>query len=349
MTQDIRKLYFMFHPVCWGQGEIHHGGPPPDRDKDLWRACLEWEREVNERQKRFMSAMKPDEALVIFPIGETPPMRDLEEHAERALGRRCIIPRDVWCKNAPTEWGELPDPFERFLDGETLEGKTAYLEGVPPAIRSEIEAEIQAARRTCKDPWNIAVFKVLFHSRMAAERLKEAFKARGLQYDSATVESEAFGEGFEQCAMTWKAMLVPYLGLSKPAWNIFELSVTGAPFLINARLKERIKLGAEIQLFLWEGEDNRCIGLYARAWCRLKDPQFYAHVPLEGLSLEVWDVRSKRWPADDSPLRVTDGRMKAPIYNAIRRDDSDGTFYLTADGASFDEFRRRLLSARIGE
>lgn len=345
----IRKLYFMYHPTCWAQAELGGRRPPAGEEREKWLACLEWERRVNERQKRFMSDMKPDEALVMFPIGGSEAMLKLQQHATRVLGRRCIIVEDVWTKNAPEAWSELVNPVERFLDNDKLEGRAEFMEGVPPEIRSELESEIREACRVHGYDWNITGLKVIYHSRMVAAKLQKEFRARRLHYDPATLVSEAFGEGFEQCAMTWKAMLVPYLGFARPAENIFDLSVSGAPFLATARFRERIKLSGDTRLFLWVGEDGRSIGLYARAWCRLADPQLYARVPLEGLSLEVWDVAKRRWPADDSSLKVENAHMKVPVYNAIRRDDTDGSFYLIAGGVSFDGFRRRLVNAETGE
>jgi hypothetical protein len=146
--------------------------------------------------------------------------------------------------------------------------------------------------------------------------------------------------------MTWKAMLIPYLGFTKPALNNFELSVSGAPYLINAKLRERVDLGNHVCLYLWEGAGGKCIGLYAQSWCRLKDPPLYARVPVHGVSLEVWEMDKKRWPADGSPLQVQDGHLQVPVYNAIRRDHQEGS-YVIAEGVTFAEFRRRLVQVAI--
>ena len=250
----------------------------------------------------------------------------------------------------PGAWRELSNPIEHFLHDDKLEGKTEYLKDVPSEIRRELEAEVREACRARGFDWGVGGLEVLYTSRMFALDIQNKLKAHGLYYDPATVKSEAFGEGFEQCAMTWKAMVVPYLGLANPADNVFDLSVSGARFLVEARFKERLRLGDDVRLYLLEGQDGRSIGLYARAWCRLKDPQFYAHGPLENVSLEVWSEKkygSKHWPTDDSPIKVENGCLKVPVFNAIRRDATDGAFYLIAGGVSFDEFRQRLVTAAI--
>lgn len=342
----INRIFFMFHPVCWG---MHGDEAPPERDEVAWTACLNWERRANRRQKEFMSSMKPDEALVIFPISRSRPMLELEEHAREALGARCVImSNEVAVGNPPACWEGVDDPIRRFLD-DGLEGREEWLKDVPGEVRTEVEAEVEQACGSLGYGWNLSALKVVYNSRLFAMDVQRGFEEQGLRYDPASVESESFGEGFEQCAMTWKAMTVPYMGLAKPAYNIFELSVTGAQFLVKARLEERVKLGEEIQLFLWEGEDGRPIGLYARAWCRLSDPQYCACVPCAGGSFEVHNILKKVWPGEDAPLRVEDGCLRVPVLNAIRRDDTDDSFYLMGHGIPFAEFRECLVNARIEE
>jgi len=107
-----------------------------------------------------------------------------------------------------------------------------------------------------------------------------------------------------------------------------------------------------VRLYLWEGKDGRPIGLFARAWCRLRDPQYYAHVPLTKDSCEVWTERpygTKVWPAGGSPIAVVDGRLRIPILNGIRRDATDGAFYIIGNDTAFGDFRHRLVASVIGD
>jgi hypothetical protein len=353
----IDKLYFLFHPVCW---RMHGPQPPKGVDQENWTACYNRELRVNEEQKKFMSRMQPNEALIMFPISRSKPMLELEEHATEVLGRRAIIVRRGG-KDPPRDWAELTNPIERFLTDPQLKGKAEFLKGVPAAIQTELAAEIREARQNSHSTWNVSVLEVAYYSRLCAMDIRNEFKKRNLHFDPQTTRSEAFGEGFEQCAMTWKQMLVPYLGLAHPAENRFDLSVSGGPFLVNATLKERVKLSHDLRLFLWEGKDDRLIGMYARAWCRLKDPQVYARVPLANMSLEVREVHDKQcWPKPDASelrLQVEDDHLKVPIFNGIRRDfdwrkavrTDEEACYLIAENISLADFRERLLNARIGE
>jgi hypothetical protein len=347
----INKFYFLFHPVCWGMGMRGEDPPPlPEGVKrEDYLACYEWEKEVNQRQKDFISEMKPNEALLVFPIGAGESMLDLERHAQDELGRRCVFVREVH-PDPPEAWGDIEEPIRQFLDNEDLDGKKAYLEKVPPPIREELESEIREACRAVGYNWSVSGLEVLYTSRMFALDIQNQLAAQGLTYDPATVRSEAFGEGFEQCAMTWKAMVVPYLGIASPADNIFNLSVSPARFLVKAKFKERIELANDVRLYLWEGQDGRPIGFYARAWCRLRDPQVYAHLPLENLSCEVWTESSygtKVWPGRDFPVAVENDNLKVPILNGIRRDSSDGAFYIIGNDMAFDEFRECMVGAAV--
>jgi len=349
----IDKLYFTFHPVCWAQAMQGDQVPPLPAGvtKEDFLETLAWERIVNQRQRDFMSSMKPNEALILFPIGESKAMLDLEEHATRVLGRRCILVRKTH-PDPPSAWAKLPSPIKEFLGNEELDGRDAYLKDVPPEIRRELENEIREAVQERGYNWNTGALEVLYTSRLYAEDIRQQFEQHGLTYDPVVLRSEAFGEGFEQCAVTWKAMLTDYLGFASPAQNVFDLSVSSARFLRKADLVERVLVQHDTQLFLWKREDGRCIGLFMRARCRLKDPQFYALVPLAGMSLEVWSETAygtKRWPIQDSPVAEKEGCLRVPVLNGIRRDSTDGSFYIIAEKIPFEEFRNALTACQIAE
>ena len=123
----IDKLYFLFHPVCW---RMHGPKPPEGVDQENWTACYNRELRVNEEQKKFMSRMQPNEALIMFPISRSKPMLELEEHATKVLGRRAIFVRRSG-KDPPRDWAQLANPIERFLADPQLKGKAEFLKGVP--------------------------------------------------------------------------------------------------------------------------------------------------------------------------------------------------------------------------
>jgi len=350
-TTRIEKLYFMFHPVCWSMGMRGDQPPPlsPGISRKDYLACYRWEQKVNKRQKAFISRLKPNDVLILFPISRHPAMLELERHAVGVLGRRCIIIRRGGV-DPPAEWAKLKKPIERFLNDDKLEGKAEFLEQVPPKIRDELAAEIRDACRTRGFDWDIRALEVIYTSRLYAMDIQAQFTKRGLTYDRRTLSSEAFGEGFEECAMNWKAMVVPYLGLARPADNIFDLSVSGGRFLVTARFKERVRINDDTRLYLWEGQDGRPIGFFARSWCRLKDPQYFAQLPLKGMKYEVWTQAkygTRLWPAEDSPLKMNGSDLEVPVFNGIRRDAADIPSYVIGQGVTFAEFRRVLVNVAI--
>ena len=92
-TAKIEKIYFMIHPTCWADGGSPQEGYLEETGYNAsdWYVSLNWEKEVNQKQKEFISNMGPGEAMVIIPINHDAPsaqMRDLWDHAERCLGRR---------------------------------------------------------------------------------------------------------------------------------------------------------------------------------------------------------------------------------------------------------------------
>jgi len=336
-----------------------YNGVPNGRDPKLWNAILAWELRVHELHINFVSNMKPDEALIIYPIGDSEPMRKLIEHAQNTLGRRCVL---VSWQCASVEFlANVSNPIRQFLDDKELPGKQEFIHDMltdfgrhkmPEGLAEELEAEIRDACEIIGYDWSHQALKVIYYSRVLALEIEEQFRERGLVYNIQTARCTAFGEGFEQCAMTWKAMLSHYMGLAKPIENDFELSVSGAPFLVTAKLRERISLSGDVRLFLWEGEDGRSIALFCRTKARLKDPQLFLHMPLKGLDLQVRGVApdAKYWPAkssSQSAVRIYNGHLAVPVMAALRRNEADEPHYLLASNISFEDFRSRVINSEI--
>ena len=346
----INKFYWCIHPYCWSR----FSGIPEDRDPELFNANLARELRVHKLHMDFVSNMKPDEALIIYPAGSSEPMSNLIQHAEKTLGRRCVIP--TWeSASAYNFLKDVPDLIRRFLEDDELPGKQAYVREMltdkgrreaPEGVAEELEAEIREACEVIGYDWSWMALDVIYHNRVLALDIEEKFREQGLVYDPKTVECMAFGEGLEQCAMTWKSMLPHYMGLANPVENDPRLSVSGAAYLVNAEFKERIAFADDVRLLLWEGEDGRPIALFYRTADRLKNPRLYAHVPLAGLNLEVWVLNDKFWSAE-AHTNLPTGHLHVPVYTATRTRGDKTYFYLIARGISFKDFRDRLADVEI--
>lgn len=344
----ISRIYFMYHPICWSMQMIGDvPGPQIPKPHDVFLATFKREVSVVERQMRFMNAMKPDDVLVLFPNGYSHAMFIIEQYATEVLGRRCIIIRNVH-PDVPAAWHTLEDPVTRLLEDPTLEGRDQWLQGIPEHLVEELFDELRRARAIEGLEFGLPAVEVAFVSRIFAHEIREQCRRRNMHFDGDTVVGEAFGEGFEECAMTWKQMLVPYLGIKGPVPNRYDLSVSGAAFLLHATPRERLALAHDIFLYLWEDEDGGPIGLFARGRCRITDPPYRVTVKIADPAIEVWGFGGGvLYPGPDSSLQPIDGTLMLNVYSAIRR-GPDGLYYLRGGpGATYAQFRKSLLEAPL--
>ena len=345
----IRRVYFMIHPTCWAD---YPEGPPDsfiEEGGNLsdFYAAANWERRVNQKQKGFIDQMREDDALVVYPIGTSDEMKQLIEYGDRVLGRRCLVIRSE-VRREPEQLEAMEEPIKRFLEDEEMEGRREFWDVLPDRVRDDVAREIREACEVIGYSWRPAALKVIQGNRLYALEIKEEFARRDLEVDPSTVEAEAFGEGFEQCAIDWKAMVSNYLGWTNPIENRFDLSVSGAPILFDAEFRERLSLESDIRLFLWEKSQGRPMGLFVRARAMLADPSYYVNVTLDGLVLEAWNVSHKIWPSSNTPLDVQNGHIKVPVLTGLRKvDPKEQTCYLIGCNTSYDRFRELLAKATI--
>jgi hypothetical protein len=347
-TTRIDNINFLIHPCCWAMTDK----PNLDYLKTYgvraseWYAARSLERQVNQKQIELIKAMGPNEVLIIYPIGQSKPMLDLIATGERELGPRCIIQTSP-CKEAPAQLKDFDEPIRHFLDDEEMEDRQAYWDVLPESLRSEIKQEIRDTCEAIGYDWGPGALKVIQANRAYAKEFADIFEQRGLEIDPETVTAQAFGEGFEQCAMTWKSMLPGYLGWRHPIENNYDLSVSGSPLLFDAKLKERIALDHDIRLFLWEKWHGLPMALLVRAQGRLADLRYYADLTVEEGCLEIYEGREMIWPAEDSPLTLKDGLLRVPVMTGLRKYPKCDCCYLLGGGYSYDEFRKILVNAPI--
>ncbi len=357
----ISKVSFLIHPVCWDLALAEGGRMRPDflyqsftyrggawYDKQEFYEILEWERRVNRKQKEYIRGMGRDEALIIYPIGNRPAMQALENEGRERLGRRCVIIRS---------------------ESPSANHKVDYRQLLPDAVKIELLDDLLEAVRHNSDTWNAQALEVIFYNRMIALEIEREFKKRRLEVDPQRVEALAFGEGFEQCATTWKAMVGTYLGWSRPIEIDYNLSVSGMPLLRGARFKERVAVGDEVRMFLWELEDGRPMAWFVRTRGSLAQAQLFVSLPFDLKTFKLFDeFGTQLWPdpvretqhlggvhwwwmgsANDSPLRMDfKGPMKVPVSVGLRQLPTDRNIFIVSGGIPYDEFRQALLQSPIG-
>ncbi|MDE2962820.1 MAG: hypothetical protein OXU26_02810 [Acidobacteriota bacterium] len=360
-TVRISKVSFLIHPVCWDLALAEGGRMRPDflyrsftyrggawYSKQEFYEILEWERRVNRKQKEYIRAMGPDEALIIYPIGNRPAMQSLEKEGLQRLGRRCVIVRS---------------------ESPSANHKVDYRQLLPDAVKIELLDDLLEAVRHNSDTWNAQALEVIFYNRMIALEIDREFKKRRLEVDPERVEALAFGEGFEQCATTWKAMVGTYLGWSRPIEIDYNLSVSGMPLLRGAKFKERVAVGEEVRMFLWELEDGRPMAWFVRTRGSLAQAQLFVSLPFDLKAFKLFDeFGTQLWPdpvretqhlggvhwwwmgsANDSPLRMDfKGPMRVPVSVGLRQLPTDRNIFIVSGGIPFDEFRQALIKSPIG-
>jgi len=155
------------------------------------------------KQDALIAEMSDREALILYPIGKGNEMSELEACAEKRLGKRCIIMR-----RTPPQRSD----YERYL---------------PREILADLSLEVMRAYVEFGYSWLPRGGQGAVRHRAYAFDIEEELRRRGLMVDPATVVAEAFGEGFEACAMTWKGMLATYLGGRIRSKTGTKLSVSG--------------------------------------------------------------------------------------------------------------------------
>jgi hypothetical protein len=322
----------LIHPVCWDLALTKEGKPnlpylssvaesqqkPVAQVEREFMELLQWEREVNQQQKRYIDGMGKDEAMIVYPIGRRQAMLELEEHCKQRLGERCVIVRS-----------ESPQ----------MNRKVDFREILPDAVRLQIADDLmEAIQRNGEDPK--FDLEMITYNRIIAYEIEQEFAKRGLRFDPKTVEAVAFGEGFAACAMNWKAMVPYYLGMSNPIENDFLLSVDGPIQLRFATFKERIALDEDVRLFLWTLKDGRPLALFGRARARFSDPQLHVELPFKDDQIRLLRQSGKEEliaPGDD-------GKMRVPVYAALRR-TGDFPAYIVGQDMTLSEFRQGLVAA----
>jgi hypothetical protein len=346
----IDRVFFLIHPACWA---LSDGRPDLAALQQLgtrrasFFAAEHWEQRVIELQKTFIESLGQRDAMVIYPIGDTPAMCSLIETARTHLGDRCIV-QQASINVEPAALHDMTEPIRHFLEDEVLEGRDEFWGVIPEHLHAEIHDDLRRAIAAHGQDWAPRALKVLAGNRIYADEIARESTRLGWEIDPNTVESVAFGEGFEQCAIAWKAMVGDYLGWARPIENDFQLSVSGAPCLFDAQFRERLDLDHDIRLFLWEKPNNLWLGFYARCRSRLHEPHYFANFAPGDTVIEAVDIADKvLWPADDSVVTMTDDRLRVPVLSGLRMLPDEGPCYLIGCNHAYAQFRDLLAGALI--
>lgn len=331
--QVIHKLYFMIHPLLY---EPKSGAPPPAANIQKY---VDYERKISPRWFKAIAGMGSDEALVVGAPGCP---KHLEDFVKEHLGARGLIIKDALVSQ-PELWNELTPEAKEGLGHDLL--AMFWKHGF----------------QWTSDPLGQPVI-----ARGWAERIKRAFRERGLAFDPKTVQAEGWGESFEGCVANYGRYLGTYLGLANPIEDNFEMTVPDAPFLLTAKFLERIPLPQSVRLYLWEAQDGRLIAFFLKLQSSIGEPSLSAELPLGNMKVEVRSRMGRpMWPKPEGHAQVKQGtpawevlrqekaatiteaggRLRIPIPTPLVLDSA----YIFAEGVPVAEFREALKRSALVE
>jgi len=288
------------------------------------------EREVRPKQDELIRNLKGNEALVLYPIGTSPQMIELESLVRNTLGRRGVIlpgSPDVALKE---DWPKMGDD-----------------------VKAQIADDVRRMTMEHGYTWIAPEIKVILFSRWKAYRIEQGFKEAKLSYDPNLVEVEAFGESFDGCVSHWTSMTASFLGLANPVVKNYELSVPDLGFLSRASFVEHVVLEDKTVLYLWQDHDGTPIGLFSRGAHRAWEPVRYARFAVEGWHVTVRPkVNHEVWPSlatETQSVHVDQNIMSVRVHVGTRRDIpyGDEALCVFAHGVDMQEFRQALIKAEL--
>lgn len=189
------------------------------------------------------------------------------------------------------------------------------------------------------------------------EEFKDAIMQRGFSYDPKTIRCEGWGESFDGCVAGFSAFLSRTLQLATPVDVLFDLAVPDMPFLVTARLVERVRLPEkQLRLFLFEDARRRPIGLFMPEICADGMKAYRIAVTADPDRLHVYNKQGKRVELSASPdalaLRTSDGvevSLRQDVPQPFFGGQLEGPLFFVGEGVSLKETRKVLVGARITE
>ena len=333
---ELGRLCFLIHGFCYA--EMAREGPLNRRDSHF-KDYLDYEARCSERWRQAVLDLPEDDALVILPWEHAAegPAAELEEFAADELGDRCFILDSTRCH----------DPS--FWEGKSADFMTGVLRDVKDAFLGQ------------GYDWNKEELDTALHSRAAADTLVKMMADRGLSVDARAVQAEAWGASFEGCVTKYSCSLRRLLGLSYAIEIELDKCVPDTYFLLRVTRWERIVLGEDLRLFLFDVE-GRTVGLFVGTSQSLADRATYVDLPVDPEATIVvtkWDGRL--WPAqaeEKTPKRgigfyepaqelvkVVGGRLRVPVSAGMAYRLAKAPAYIFAPpDISFDQFRSLRFS-----
>lgn len=335
---ELNTLYFLIHGFCYG--EMARGRS--ESEDSRFGEYLAAEKRCSEKWRQAVLDMSEDYALVILPWSHDSggPAGEFEDFATRHLGDRCFI-----------------------LD-KTRIHEPAFWEGRSREFLTDVLSDIRSAFLGQGYDWNKEELDTALHSRSAAEQLTKMMDNRGFSIKPKELQAEARGASFEGCVIKYSCNLRRLLGLSNVIEIEFDKSVPDTHFLLRVGRWERIPLGDDLRLFLFD-VDGRPVGIFVETKQSPSDPPSYVEIGMEPDGVTVmtkWE--GEIWPGpveEKTPGRgigfyeppqdlvgVVDGSLRVPVCAGMAyRLAKAPAFIFGPAGMSWQEFRDLMVKAKL--
>ena len=355
MATQLRKIWLSVHSLTW------LALPPDNRERmdRKWnqfveRIPLAYPREVQLQQEyqRVIDTADDDEAIYFLPT-HFEAADQIIEYADARLGSRSMVSRVEGGAEAK-ERAFGSDFFQGVEDDQRAAVRNRGLaDGVLTADQLRRDG---AARDNSPDLPADGLQQTEIRGWMQAKAwgldLLAQAASRGLVFDPATVEMEAFGGDWSYCAASFPIQIGRAMGLANPIERRFDLiNPAEGPVLLQSEVVEQnIPLTENIRLFIWEYTDSHGPRYVAQFWEGIRGIMDRTHEAVVDLPpdaaqiVNLWGFPETRargvdTPPGHGPLRLSVGSGgHTPIASSI---------VMTDGHLPFGEFRDALTSAEI--
>ena len=355
MATQLRKIWLSVHSLTW------LALPPDSRERmdRKWsqfveRIPLAYPLEVRLQRdyQRVIDAAGEDEAFYFLPT-HFEAADEIIEYADARLGSRSMASR--------VEGGA--EAKERAIGSDFLQGveddQRAAIRnrGLVDRVLTADELRLdRASRNAALDLPPGGLLQTEIRGWMQAKAwgldLMAQAESRGLEFDPATVEMEAFGGDWCYCAASFPIQIGRAMSLANPIERRFDLiNPAEGPVLLQSEVVEQnIPLADNIRLFIWEYTDSHGPRYVAQFWEGIRGIMDRTHEAVVDLPADAADIvnlwgfpetraRGVDTPRRHGPMRLSVGSGgHTPIASSI---------VMTDGNLPLEEFRDALTSAEI--
>ncbi len=355
MATHLRKIWLSVHSLTW------LALPPDNRERmdRKWNQFVEriplaypLEQRLQRDYQRVIDAAGDDEAIYFLPT-HLEAADEIIEYADARLGARSMVSR-VEGGAASKERAFGTDFFQGV---EKDQREAVRNRGLPDGVLTANELRLdRASRDAAPDLPPGGLLQTEIRGWMQAKAwgldLLAQAESRGLEFDPATVEMEAFGGDWCYCAASYPIQIGRAMGLANPIERRFDLiNPAEGPVLLQSEVVEQnIPLADNIRLFIWEYTDSHGPRFVAQFWEGIRGITDRTHEAVVDLPADaaqivnLWGFPETRalgvdTPSRHGPLRLSVGSGgHTPIASSI---------VMTDGRLPLDEFRDALTSAEI--